>query len=421
MDYSVELYLLKLFLDPVFHKKYHSFVQSKFVSDNSQILGQLFESVGEFHKNFPDKQLETSDLQVWYLSLFPSISPQDRSLLAKLCENLASVEAKPELAEKYIQSHIDRVRATEIVAHALKVSEGKGDFSGLVDRIKANQDNAVAVTEQYVSDELDSLIEAQVSTPGLRFRLKTLRRMLGSLRKGDFGFIFKRPETGGTTLLASEVTFMAEQVQNPILWINNEEQDQKVLLRCYCAYFGITLDELARGRKKYAELYRNNIGGRILLPDPTAFHRRDVERLCAAIRPSLVVIDQLDKVKGFNEDRDDLELTAKYQWARELSKEYAPLIGVCQAGVTAEGKKYLTMDDVNGSKTGKQGEADWILGVGKTHQPGLENVRHFHVVKNKLVGDSDSDPAWRHGKADVLIAPTIARYSDIGEGHQISE
>jgi replicative DNA helicase len=421
MDYSVELYLLKLFLDPVFHKKYHSFVQSKFVSDNSQILGQLFESVGEFHKNFPDKQLETSDLQVWYLSLFPSISPQDRSLLAKLCENLASVEAKPELAEKYIQSHIDRVRATEIVAHALKVSEGKGDFSGLVDRIKANQDNAVAVTEQYVSDELDSLIEAQVSTPGLRFRLKTLRRMLGSLRKGDFGFIFKRPETGGTTLLASEVTFMAEQVQNPILWINNEEQDQKVLLRCYCAYFGITLDELARNRKKYSDMYRSGIGGRILLPDPPAFHRRDVERYCANFKPSLIVIDQLDKVKGFNEDRDDLELTAKYQWARELSKEYAPLIGVCQAGVTAEGKKYLTMDDVNGSKTGKQGEADWILGVGKTHQPGLENVRHFHVVKNKLVGDSDSDPAWRHGKADVLIAPTIARYSDIGEGHQISE
>jgi replicative DNA helicase len=421
MDYSVELYLLKLFLDPVFHKKYHSFVQSKFVSDNSQILGQLFESVGEYHKNFPDKQLETSDLQVWYLSLFPSISPQDRSLLAKLCENLSSVEAKPELAEKYIQSHIDRVRATEIVAHALKVSEGKGDFSGLVDRIKANQDNAVAVTEQYVSDELDSLIEAQVSTPGLRFRLKTLRRMLGSLRKGDFGFIFKRPETGGTTLLASEVTFMAEQVQNPILWINNEEQDQKVLLRCYCAYFGITLDELARNRKKYSDMYRSGIGGRILLPDPPAFHRRDVERYCANFKPSLIVIDQLDKVKGFNEDRDDLELTAKYQWARELSKEYAPLIGVCQAGVTAEGKKYLTMDDVNGSKTGKQGEADWILGVGKTHQPGLENVRHFHVVKNKLVGDSDSDPAWRHGKADVLIAPTIARYSDIGEGHQISE
>lgn len=421
MEYGVELYLLKLFLDPVFHKKYHSFVQTRFVNDNNKILGQLFDSVSAFHKDFPDKKLETTDLQVWYLSLFPSISPQDRSLLAKLCENLATIEAKPEMAERYIQSHIDRVRATEIAIQALKVSEGKGDFSSLADKFKAGQDTAIAVTEQYVSDELDNLIEAQVSTPGLRFRLKTLRRMLGSLRTGDFGFIFKRPETGGTTLLASEVTFMAEQVERPILWINNEEQDQKVLLRCYCAYFGITLDELARNRKKYAELYRENLGGRILLPNPPAFHRRDVERLCAAIKPSLIVIDQLDKVKGFNEDRDDLELTAKYQWARELAKEYAPLIGVCQAGVTAEGKKYLTMDDVNGSKTGKQGEADWILGVGKTHQPGLENVRHFHVVKNKLVGDTDSDPAWRHGKADVLIAPEIARYSDIGEGHQITE
>lgn len=421
MDYGVELYLLKLFLDPVFHKKYHSFVQSQFVNDNNRILGQLFDSVSAFHKDFPDKQLPTTDLQVWYLSLFPSISPQDRSLLAKLCENLATIDAKPEMAEKYIQSHIDRVRATEIAIHALKISAGNGDFRELADRFKAGEDSAVAVTEQFISDELDSLVDAQVSTPGLRFRLKTLRRMLGSLRKGDFGFIFKRPETGGTTLLASEVTFMAQQVEGPILWINNEEQDQKVLLRCYCAFFGITLNELAKERKKYSQTYRDAIGGRILLPNPPAFHRRDVERLCASVRPSLIVVDQLDKVKGFNEDRDDLELTAKYQWARELSKEYAPLIGVCQAGVTAEGKKYLTMDDVNGSKTGKQGEADWILGVGKTHQPGLENVRHFHVVKNKLVGDTDSDPAWRHGKADVLITPEIARYSDIGEGHQNNE
>lgn len=413
MEYSIELYLLKLFLDPVFHKKYHSFVQSKFVSDNNRLLGQLFDSLVEYHKQFPDHGLVVSDLPVWYLSQYPSISPVDRTLLSKLCENLNAIEARPELAEKYIQTHIERVKATEVAIQALKVSEGRADYNSLLDSLKSLQNETTEVSEEFFNDDLAGLLDTQVSTPGLRFRLSSLRKMLGSLRKGDFGFIFKRPETGGTTLLASEVTFMAEQVDEPILWINNEEQDQKVILRCYCAYFGVPLSELVKDRQKYRKMYADRIGGRIKLPDPTALHRRDVERLCEAIHPSLIVVDQLDKVKGFANDRNDLELQAAYQWARELSKEYAPLIGVCQASVTAENKKFLTMDDVDGSKTGKQGEADWILGIGKTHQPGLDNVRHFHMVKNKLVGDSDSDPAWRHGKADVLIVPEIARYRDI--------
>jgi replicative DNA helicase len=65
--------------------------------------------------------------------------------------------------------------------------------------------------------------------------------MLGSLRKGDFGFVFARPETGKTTFLASEISFMAEQLSDddgPSLWINNEEQSEKPMLRCIQATLG---------------------------------------------------------------------------------------------------------------------------------------------------------------------------------------
>jgi hypothetical protein len=73
------------------------------------------------------------------------------------------------------------------------------------------------------------------------------------------------------------------------------------------------------------------------------------------------------------------------------------------------------MNNVAEAKTAKQGEADWILGIGKTYDEQMEFVRHFYISKNKLTGDPDSDPSWRHGKWDVLIQPELARYKDLGE------
>jgi hypothetical protein len=85
---------------------------------------------------------------------------------------------------------------------------------------------------------------------------------------------------------------------------------------------------------------------------------------------------------------------------------------VSQAGGEAEGKLFLTMDMVDGSKTAKQGEADWILGIGKD-QDNTSRSRYFNISKNKLIGDKDTLPDLRHGSTQVLIKPEIARYEDL--------
>ena len=249
--------------------------------------------------------------------------------------------------------------------------------------------------------------------PGLRWRLDCLNRSIGSIRKGDFGFIFARPETGKTTFLASEVSHFAEQSSGPILWFNNEEQGEKVMLRIQQASLGLQLNELFESPKlnkeKFYELTKDNIK----IIDSASIHKTMVHHLCKEYSPSLVVFDQIDKIKGFDGDRNDLRLGAIYIWAREIAKSFCPVIGVCQADGTGEGKKWLTMDNVADAKTSKQAEADWILGIGKTHEPGFEYIRHLNISKNKLTGDEDSDPSMRHGKMDVLIEPNIARYKDI--------
>ncbi len=240
--------------------------------------------------------------------------------------------------------------------------------------------------------------------------------MLGSLRKGDFGFIYARPETGKTTFLASEITFFAEQLSEtsgPILWFNNEEQGSKVMLRCIQSSLGISQAELFSNINHYQAAFDSKGGQRIKIFDSANIHRRQVEQLCKELNPALVVFDQIDKVKGFTDDREDLRLGAIYIWSRELAKSYCPIIGVCQADASGEGKRWLTMENVANAKTAKQAEADWILGIGKTHDTALEYVRHFHLSKNKLSGDADTEPEMRHGKADVLIKPLIARYEDM--------
>ena len=99
--------------------------------------------------------------------------------------------------------------------------------------------------------------------------------------------------------------------------------------------------------------------------------------------------------------------------ARELAKTYAPTIGVCQADGSAEGQKWLSMANVSNAKTSKQAEADWILGLGKTHEETAEYIRYINLSKNKLMGDKDTIHSLRHGRFEVVIQPEIARYKDI--------
>ena len=300
------------------------------------------------------------------------------------------------------------------------MTEGKLDMSKMNDMLQTflehQQEAEKPEAFDFITDDLEELVNAAVKQQGLRWRLSTLNQMLGSLRKGDFGFIFARPETGKTTFLASETTFMAEQLTNesgPIVWFNNEEQGSKVKLRCYQASLGLNMTQLFSDLPKNRDAYLAKTKGKHKIYDSGIIHKNTVEKICRQMKPSLIIFDQIDKIHGFNNDREDLRLGSIYMWARELAKEHCPVIGVCQADGTGEGQKWLTMAHVANAKTSKQAEADWILGVGKIHDPGYESVRYLNVSKNKLMGDEDTNPDLRHGRKEVLINANVARYEDI--------
>jgi replicative DNA helicase len=359
------------------------------------------------------------DLSVDSLSnLYFSTNRSKIDFYTQVFEALRNTDASDYSTTRLISS-LKRTRLLrEVSIASYEASEGRGDYQNLLTKLedlKTPEEDLDVTSEDddFVSSDLVEIVNTSRDMEGLGFRLGSLNKALGPLRKGEFGFVFARPETGKTTFLASEITHMAGQASQPILWLNNEEVGTQVMLRCYQAALGLDLTQLMSdlegNRKRYLEVTKDNIR----LKDAASIHYKQVEKLCEKLKPSLIVFDQIDKLKGFDNDREDLRLGAIYIWARELAKRYAPVIGVCQADGSGEGQRWLTMANVANAKTSKQAEADWILGVGKITDPGYDNLRFLHLSKNKLPGGPEADPSMRHGRWEVLIDPMRARYMDL--------
>lgn len=409
-----ELSIIKLFLHyPTWEEYKDKLPVSALPKDAQPVYSVLY----NYHSSNENKtSLSTSDLA----NLLFASSAKDKDYYSGVLEQLDKLEVSEDTTLKLIQSILAHKKLKEISLAAYDVTEGKLEPEKmkqlLEDYLKQTEEQEKGETFDFISDDLEELAHDTIKKPGLRWRLSALNQMLGSLRKGDFGFIFARPETGKTTFLASETTYMSEQLDDesgPIIWFNNEEQGNKVKLRCYQASLGLNMTQLFSNLAGNRDAYMAKTKGKHKIFDAGIIHKSTVEQVCKQYKPSLVIFDQIDKITGFNNDREDLRLGQIYQWARELAKEYCPVVAVCQADGTGEGQKWLTMANVANAKTSKQAEADWIVGIGKIADAGYENLRFLHASKNKLMGDEDTIPDMRHGRKEVLINATVARYEDI--------
>lgn len=413
----VEKQIIKLFCDDkeVF-TKYYKYVNINYIKNNYSNLYKLFESINNYYNKYINTiTITKEELELIYNSNYLITKDIERKELNDLLTEIFSLEiSNRELVIELLDQQRQRALSGEIAKVALDVEDGRTSVQDLMELFEKFEHQQVEAEEiKPVVMNLKELYESQVASPGLRWRLNWLNKSLGSLRKGDFGFIFARPETGKTTFLASEVSHMVSQTEGDILWFNNEEQGNKVAIRCYQAALGLTTDALFSDLDGYQQRFESKTGNRIKILDfEDSNSKARIETVLKNTNPALIIFDQIDKIKGFKGERNDLELKALYQWAREIAKTYAPVIAVSQASGEAEGKLWLTMDMVDGSKTSKQGEADWILGIGKDSD-NTSRTRYFNICKNKLLGDDDTMPDLRHGSTQVLIKPEVARYEDV--------
>ena len=391
----IELTILKYLLNIINYNKYRIYIK---INDNKE-LDSLYKILDTMMGSY-NRDLSVEEFRVATVS--------DDPKLGFLVDQMESNKVGQDVVQDVVKQMMERSWAHDHALLAIQVSQGKKDLVEVMDHLSKIEGNSNVEEIEFVSDDAEDIYGENESSGGIKWRLASLNKSIGGLHTGDFGFIFARPETGKTTFLASEVTNFATQVEQPILWFNNEEGSEKVKRRLHSAALGLTKEEIKKdvvgNVKRYMEITKGNI--KLIDQKAEKLHKKWVERIVKELKPSLIVFDQLDKIVGFTKtDREDLRLGAAYIWARGLAKEYCPVIGVCQADATGEGKQYLTMDNVANAKTAKQAEADYIIGIGCSHKLGLEHIRWLNLSKNKLTG--------MHSKIETIIDAPTARYGDI--------
>ena len=410
----LEFGILKLFCkDKQLYLRYNKYLNLSYIKSNYKDIYKVYCSIIQIYTKHSNVSITKAELESVYLTNYPVLKDADRKELLGLLDRIFASEGNESILTETLQSHRLRSLAGEVAIAALEVSEGKKPLGTLQKAYSALEDREARLDVTWVTDDLEALYAVTAGGSGITWPLDCLNKSLGPLRKGNMGFLFARPEGGKTTFVAHMATHAVQQVDKPIIWFNNEQPGEEVKIRLYQAAFGITSHELFANRSKYMQLYQDKTKGLIHLLDNATIDRGTVEAVLEQQQPSLVIFDQIDKIYGFDNDRYDLELGQRYQWARELAKAYCPIIGVTQADASGENVKYLSMSNVANAKTAKQAEADWILGIGSSQNDDFKLYRYFNISKNKLLGDANTNPELRHGKFQVVIQPELARYIEV--------
>lgn len=326
--------------------------------------------------------------------------------------------------EEVVKTLIELDYLALIMDECEKVKDGSSDL----EHVHILATNALRDVERYIEkDELFvsadlSVIADRISSSGYEWRLDVLNRSLGPLRTGNFIIVAARVEVGKTTFLASEVSYLAQQLPNdrPVVWVNNEEESSVVFFRIVQAAIGKESKTIIADSKTAMEEYTALMGGNKdkIRVTKDMNHVRDLETLFREVNPGLIIFDQLDKVNGFkSEEREDITLGKIYKWARELARTYGPVIAASQLSATAVDMKdppFIGLDALRGSKTDKPGEADAVVTLGKYKEPKTpeeEMIRTINIPKNKLPGGGVKHmESHRHGQFLVTIDPIRARF-----------
>ena len=379
------------------------------------LTADLLGDFGVFFREFPDAQrIVHGPFLTWYRGFrHPSMKDDAFGLYAAVIEK-SMEDVSPELEAGLMERLVAADTASRITA--LLEKWNNGDEVDLYRELRNNiehfeQQVDRKVRNPQVLDPIEDLLKAEENDTGLHWRLPCLNRHIKPLRGGDFVVIAARPDKGKTTFCASELTYMAAQVDTlypgenrSILWFNNEGPGKKIVMRNFQAALNATTEDLVKlsntpsldpkWRTKVREDYAASLGGRpgvLRIFDIHDMWNHEVEDIMKQHKPALVLFDMVDNIKfggeaNNNGQRTDQLLEAMYQWARLMGvKHDTAVMATSQISADGDGVSYPTLPQLKDSKTGKQGAADVIITLGALNDPVLENSRYVGTTKNKLV------------------------------------
>jgi hypothetical protein len=332
----------------------------------------------------------------------PAMPPSTRGRFHDILDQVAPDNGSTyQLQYDIIKKFWLRNRARVISELSVQIFLGKSDEFGELKRlIESSAEDSIGEKTTYTEVDmgLEELLESLTIDPDFKFDWPHLSDVVPGLDRGHFGIIFARPETGKTTFVSFLAQKFLRQGHTVAIW-GNEEPAIRTKLRIIQSYFEATREELSERRGEFSEVWHRESHDRLHVLDCVGTTIQEIDDWCKINKPDIIFIDQLDKVKVTGKfNRGDERLKEIYLQAREIAKRNQCLVwGVSQASAEAEGMRSVEYQYLDNSKTGKAGEADLIIGIGKRgdDDEGQNFVRHLCVSKNKQNG-------W-HGTVDVMI------------------
>ncbi|QVE65540.1 replicative DNA helicase [Ralstonia phage vB_RsoP_BMB50] len=380
----------------------HRAVPAKAISANAAYLLKAF---GKFFQANPEcERIPFDAFHSWFQLTHPKLSDEQRTVWKRSIKEALTKECDTTVAATLVESLVELATASEMASLLEQYEEGELDLTtalrALHDKHFDNLARKVRMPE--VLDNISDLLVEDANNVGLHWRLQCLAENIRSIMAGDFIVLGARPDAGKTTTIASEITYMAPQVDKlwpgenkTIAWFNNEGPGKRIKRRIYQAALGMTIKEMWELDQKgqLHKAYAKALGGRgdiIRVFDIHDYWSHEVEDIIREIPMALVIFDMVDNIK-FGGDlanggaRTDQALEAMYQWSRILAvKHECAAIATSQVSADGEGELYPNQSMLKDSKTGKQGAADLIIMLGKSNADGLANTRFISTPKNKL-------------------------------------
>ena len=354
-------------------------------------LKDIFDTIVYSHTKYT-KTITKSELSGIFNDRNPAIPDSARK---RVLDVISELDDKPtdnnELHLDLVNNLWLRDRARQIGEKALEIFTGENEEFGELRRlIDAVEDGRMSDKTTYtiVDKDLSQLLEEEAGVSDFPFHFHLIHENLKGMDRGNLGIIFARPEVGKTTFCCFLASSYIKQKFKVTYWAN-EEPAGKIKLRIIQSYFELTREEMVLQKVALLERYRVEIEPYLTIMDSVGTSIEEVDEYAKLNKPDIMFCDQLDKFRISGQyNRGDERLKETYVTAREIAKRNQLLMwAVSQASYDAHDRQFIDYSMLDNSRTGKAGEADVIIGIGKTGSSEVENtMRHICISKNKNNG-----------------------------------
>ena len=353
-------------------------------------LKDIFDTIVYSHTKY-NRSLSVSELSTIFNDRNPALPDSSRKRVQEMVEQLVAPKESDELHTDIVNNLWLRDKARQIGEKALDIFTGDSDeFGELKKLIESVDDGRIGDKTTYtvVDKDLNELLTEVAGDNDFPFTFNLINENIKGLDRGNLGILFARPEVGKTTFCCFLASSYIRQGFYVVYWAN-EEPAARIKLRIIQSYFGLTKEEMVAQRFELLEVYKKEIEPYLTIMDSVGTSIEEVDEYAKLNKPDIMFCDQLDKFRIKGEyNRGDERLKETYVSAREIAKRNTCLVwAVSQASYDAHDRQFIDYAMLDNSKTGKAGEADIIIGIGKTGSSEVDNVvRHICISKNKING-----------------------------------